>query len=280
MAMRKEQLSYEQSVYAAQGPWPGQEPELYIPTFGVFRSKGHFRYVQVPAQIGVHLIESGSGTIVCDGEVHQVCGGQLYVFWPGQRMLYYDQVHSPWRYSWFWLAGRRAEALLTLAGCSRAAPHHCLPANSRLQAWLARALARFRGGSLAGAAPMALAWEFVEALRLDLEPTPRDNAAPTVAQTCRHLIETLYMNSLTVDDLARQLHVQRTTLFRQFRAAFGQSPKQYLSQVRLQEAGELLRHSRSSVKEVALSCGFDDARYFARVFRAHYGLPPGQWRQQ
>ncbi|MFC3285810.1 helix-turn-helix domain-containing protein [Litchfieldella rifensis] len=40
----------------------------------------------------------------------------------------------------------------------------------------------------------------------------------------------------------------------------------------------LLLHSRASLTEVALACGFADAAHFSRVFRSRHGLSPRQWR--
>ena len=89
-----------------------------------------------------------------------------------------------------------------------------------------------------------------------------------------------YATPLCVEDLARAAGMNRFTFMRAFRAAFGESPYQYVLAYRLQRAADALRDSHASVLDVALACGFDDAGRFARMFRAQFGLTPSEYRRQ
>ena len=57
----------------------------------------------------------------------------------------------------------------------------------------------------------------------------------------------------------------------------GWSPGQYLLEYRLQQSEKLLQMGMT-VKQTALSCGFEDPFYYSRVFRKHYGMPPSDYR--
>ena len=52
------------------------------------------------------------------------------------------------------------------------------------------------------------------------------------------------------------------------------SPLEYLTQVRIDRAIELLRNTELSVKEVCFACGFQSPQYFSKVFRRQTGRPP------
>ena len=56
------------------------------------------------------------------------------------------------------------------------------------------------------------------------------------------------------------------------------SPQRFLTQVRLEKAKKLLETEFLTVKEVMNQVGISDASYFARSFRAAYGVTPGKYR--
>ncbi|MFA4943682.1 MAG: helix-turn-helix domain-containing protein [Lentisphaeria bacterium] len=89
-----------------------------------------------------------------------------------------------------------------------------------------------------------------------------------------------YREPLTVPELARLGRVSESTLTRIFRQAVGATPLEYLLQRRLRRAEELLRLPGQDVKTVAALCGFRDANYFTRRFRAATGLPPREYRRR
>jgi len=64
-----------------------------------------------------------------------------------------------------------------------------------------------------------------------------------------------------------------------FRAEMGLLLWDYLTLTRLHEAGHLLSQTGLSVSEVAARTGFEDPAYFNRIFKKHFGQPPGQFRK-
>ncbi len=86
--------------------------------------------------------------------------------------------------------------------------------------------------------------------------------------------------SLTIAQVARQFSMSEVTLRRRFREAFGMPPKQYLLELRLCEAQQLLTTTRLSMQDIALQMGFFDLAHFSSTFRKHLGLSPSAWRVQ
>ena len=87
-----------------------------------------------------------------------------------------------------------------------------------------------------------------------------------------------YSSPLSIHDIAERAHMSRSTLERHFRAAFGTSPGEYLTEVRLLRATDLLTHTTESVAEIAAQVGIADPSYFARLFRKHRGVSPAHFR--
>lgn len=59
-----------------------------------------------------------------------------------------------------------------------------------------------------------------------------------------------------------------------FKKETGVSVREYLNQVRLNQAEEMLREGRYSVTEIAVLCGFGDLFYFSRLYKIRKGVPP------
>ena len=92
-------------------------------------------------------------------------------------------------------------------------------------------------------------------------------------------IELHLAEPLTVALLARQAGMSVRSFHRHFRGKVGQSPLEYIVRQRIARAKELLAaHPPERIDEIAARCGFDDANYFSRVFRARAGMAPSKVR--
>ncbi len=83
--------------------------------------------------------------------------------------------------------------------------------------------------------------------------------------------------NLQISDLCKVANMSASGLYRCFYAYYGMSAKQYLLQLRMKRATELLVANHHSVKEVARLCGFSDEKYFSRMFKKHFGLSPSRF---
>ncbi len=81
----------------------------------------------------------------------------------------------------------------------------------------------------------------------------------------------------TVDQLARIALTSRSAFAKRFRLLVGDSPANYLTRVRMEQAKQLLAEQRT-VTEVALRLGYGSQAAFSRAFRRHAGAPPARWR--
>ena len=83
----------------------------------------------------------------------------------------------------------------------------------------------------------------------------------------------------STEKIARELHLSEPHLFRLFKANVGKSPMQYLTELRIQHARELLKHSHLSIEQIAQCVGYNDGTSFSHRFRKSVGASPGIWRQ-
>lgn len=94
----------------------------------------------------------------------------------------------------------------------------------------------------------------------------------------RDAIEDLYMQDLTLDQLAGVAGLSRYHFLRAFRREVGVTPHTYLAGRRIAAAKALLAGGRP-LSEVALTCGYYDQSHFSRSFKGCTGLTPGQYRR-
>ncbi len=82
----------------------------------------------------------------------------------------------------------------------------------------------------------------------------------------------------TVDELARAVALSRSALSERFKAATGESPRRYLTRIRLTRAAEELRTTDAPVYEIARRYGYGSDVSFSKAFRRAVGVSPGRYR--
>ena len=84
---------------------------------------------------------------------------------------------------------------------------------------------------------------------------------------------------LTTIVLGRTLGISERTLHRKLKAAAGESPKAFITRIRLESAKALLCSPNSSIKRVAAQCGYEDEGSFRRAFNRFSGMTPAAYRE-
>lgn len=79
-----------------------------------------------------------------------------------------------------------------------------------------------------------------------------------------------------VSELAREMGMSRSNLHRSVKSALNKSASQFIREIRLQKARELLKDPSYTVSEIAFRVGFGSSTYFSKCFHEYYGFPPGQ----
>jgi AraC-like DNA-binding protein len=148
-----------------------------------------------------------------------------------------------------------------------------------------------------GSAPVQQIHELMESLRDDtalgrrrssvlaiqmlyeLADITRTPEIPSVVQQARHMIDQEFGDpDLSIEQIASRLYYHRGSLSRLFHKHVGVSMRNYINDLRLQEARALLQHTSDKIGEVARKCGFREGAYFCRWLRKHAGMTPKDLR--
>lgn len=88
--------------------------------------------------------------------------------------------------------------------------------------------------------------------------------------------ENYYRSTLSIREIAEMTDFSPNYLQKVFRAKWNCTPIEYLNEVRLNAAQQLLRQKRWMIKEVAAMCGWNYVHYFCRRYKEHFGHLPGE----
>tara|TARA_R110002072_G_scaffold303107_2_gene493783 strand:+ start:53900 stop:54895 length:996 start_codon:yes stop_codon:yes gene_type:complete len=88
-----------------------------------------------------------------------------------------------------------------------------------------------------------------------------------------------YQRSIRMADLAASYGLNMRTFNRRFRLAANKTPTEYLQEVRINQARELLKHSNLSITEIGFAVGYQDVSYFTGLFRRLHDVTPNAYRR-
>ncbi|WP_270345466.1 AraC family transcriptional regulator [Enterococcus thailandicus] len=91
-----------------------------------------------------------------------------------------------------------------------------------------------------------------------------------------YYLENHHTQEITLEQLADTLYVSPTYLSKVFKESTGMSPINYLIQVRLKHAKELLSNEQLTIREISQAVGYQDAYHFSKLFKKYYGVSPSQ----
>jgi two-component system response regulator YesN len=102
-----------------------------------------------------------------------------------------------------------------------------------------------------------------------------------VIRQAKEYIEKQYTNpDLSLNDVAAQANLSASHFSVVFSQETSQTFKEYLTEVRMTKAKELLRMTTLRSADIAYKVGYNDPHYFSSVFKKHTGLSPIEFRSQ
>lgn len=91
-----------------------------------------------------------------------------------------------------------------------------------------------------------------------------------------HKINSNISRPYSLADLASEMAMSQTSLYRYFKKLTSEAPLTYIKNIRLQKAREMILEKDASIKEVSKNVGYKSVSQFSREFRRYFGVPPKQ----
>lgn len=121
-----------------------------------------------------------------------------------------------------------------------------------------------------------------EKIRADLmsvNPDLRQTSQAQIVSEVLRIMNTDYMNDLSVESVASRVHLSPSYLSYLFKHSTGQTIVKYLNNLRMEHARDLLMHTNARIADVALQAGYRDVSYFCTQYKNKYGVTPTQTRE-
>ena len=96
----------------------------------------------------------------------------------------------------------------------------------------------------------------------------------------KEFLDRSYASKITLDGLAEKFYINKYYLTKVFKEQYGQSITNYLLNLRITKAKQLLRFSEKSVEEIGFEVGLGAPHYFSQTFKSVEGVPPSTYRKQ
>lgn len=113
---------------------------------------------------------------------------------------------------------------------------------------------------------------------LEKEGAPHAGGQHDSLVLARKFIDERYSESISLDDVARYTHVNKSYLSELFTKRLGVSFTRYKNGIRIHHAKSMIRLGSMSMTEVALASGFENLSRFSKVFKQIEGITPMQYR--
>ena len=212
----------------------------------------------------LHYVLEGEGIFIGEAGTEIVKKGDIFVIRPDEVNTYRTGEESPWEYVWLGFTSEQ-ELLFLRQSVLRGMPvRHIFSA-----------LLDLNSGSSIDGRVYSLTFELLWTLSREMERLT--DTGSRYAEYLKAYIDNSYMNRISIDAVARQLHVDRRYLTALFHERYGQPPQSYLMELRLSQADRFLQEGYS-VTDAAVMAGFGDLSNFSSRYKVRYGIPPSRRR--
>lgn len=110
--------------------------------------------------------------------------------------------------------------------------------------------------------------------------TKKEQSTVDLVKKAKLYIERNYAKDLMLDEVSRQLQISPYYFSKLFKKRTGNNFIEYVTNVRMEKAKELLRNSDKSMKEICIEVGYSDANYFSRTFKKNVGVSPTEYKEE
>ena len=108
----------------------------------------------------------------------------------------------------------------------------------------------------------------------------KEERSNSVAKKAMLYIQENYSKDISLDDVSGLVNISPYYFSKLFKQETGKNFIEYLTEIRLKNARELLQDSRLSIKEICAQSGYSDPNYFSRIFKKYEGVTPSEFRER
>lgn len=264
----------------------GAPTELLLVHMGKEQCKPYHAFTGTRDEYIIHFILSGRGFYSVNGTTWPLCGGQMFLIYPNDPIVYCADSNEPWSYCWIGFNGSAAEAVLKQCGFTKSRlvlpspdTDEFLSCFDDLFAHVALTFADglYRKSALFRLLSILCSHYSQGCLAGNLQESIY-SGNPYVSQAIDY-INGMYAQGITVADIADHVGISRSHLNHLFQEEVNMSVQNFLLDFRMDKAANLLVNSDMSIKEISYHAGYVDPLVFSKAFKRKFGMSPKEYRK-
>ena len=231
----------------------------------------------------LHYITEGKGYLEYKDQKIPLQKGDFFLLIPGEVTYYFADAQTPWSYYWLGISGIKAQEYFNLSSIHDTAylrsPH--TKALGKFIGTIVKDAERLDDSKASQLHVISQLFELMHQLNALSPKLDQETISPSqkLYREAKHLIDIGYNSQdISIQDIADKLGVHRSYLSSIFKDFHKISPKEYLLEVRMKRAKELLETTNQPIKIIAYSVGYLDPLHFSKAFRQYYDCSPSQYR--
>ena len=114
--------------------------------------------------------------------------------------------------------------------------------------------------------------------KLSIDTELKNNKNSFLTDVVSFINENLSNENLAIEDIADQLNISKSKLYRNIKNTSGVSANQLIRKLRIERSKELLLKSNFSISEICYNVGFSSPSYFTKRFKEYTGFVPKQFK--
>ena len=230
----------------------------------------------------IHYVTKGYGTFKFNGKVFNLKQGDIFILLKGMQVEYVASIDDPWEYYWIGFSGSNANEYLNRTSITNSCVANC-EENSKIPQIILNMCEISKTYNPSRSDDILLLKELYSLLYALIEEFPKpfeykDKELHTYIQDALNFINSNYMHSITVQEIADYVNLSRSYLYKMFIKNLGISPQRYLINLRMYKATLLLKGTKLPIGEVASSVGYSESLLFSKTFSKHFSMSPLNYR--
>lgn len=231
----------------------------------------------------LHFVLEGSVLFRSNGQETQLSAGDVFILFPHELHEYLVDPNSPETLRLFWLAaeGKQMPLLIRKLGLNANLPYAKSFFSSSLRPLLFELFERWKESGRDD--DLALTHQLYGLLNRLIAERGHSSAAHKSSddwiKTSLEYIHLYYMEGISVQDIADHVGIHRAHFSKVFLEKVGVRPQQFLTDLIMKKAIEMVRYTSLAISHIALSLGYADLYSFTHAFKNYYGSSPSHFRQ-
>lgn len=274
---------YNQNFFCTILSSAEKNPHLNLLQVGWDRCAPGYTYTNFRDMYIIHFVKSGYGTFETNGKRYNIQPNDAYIVIPNTLAVQTADREEPWEFCFFAFGGSFAKYLVEKTAFKDGTVSVSID-NNEIWDIIYDIAIKLNENSHSEMQTLEYLFKMLSLFETDntASSAEAENYDPyyKYIYAVKKYISFNFSKTIKISDIAKQLNINRSHLYRVFKENTGRSIEEYLVSTRINEARRLLDDTDFSTSAIANLVGYAHCSTFFKMFKAHTGLTPQEYRNK